>query len=428
MGQRNYSRRRILQIGAASALWPGVAFSGGNAKAVSNEAIKLVIIGGGFGGVAAARYARAQLPNAKVTLLTDKADYWLAPSSNEVIAGLRELSTLKVSYEPLKALGVDVVIDQATGVDAEKRSVSTKSGSRLQYDKLILSPGVAFDYSGIDGLSQSDEDRVPHAWIAGPQTTLLRDQIRAMEDGSFFVMSYPRTPLRCPPALAERACLIADYFKRHKPKSKIIILDANDHAPFEHLFVPVWEQHYADYIDYRNVANDGIIRGVDPNGLIAMTDFEEFEAGAINVVPKQFAGEIAAKAGTVDETGWCPVDVLTSESTLVPDIHVIGDAAFANPIPKAGSAAVSQAAVAVSAIAAKLNGNEPPQPTWQSDCYALSAPAQGLRLGSGYTFKDGEAHRTVLDHSSPDDDTEARTNDARLGAEWLSRIKSEVWG
>lgn len=430
MRQKKYSRRFAMATGAAFAahIVMPIILGGANARAAASAKVKIVIIGGGFGGATAARSAKATMPQAEVILLTDQSSFWMCPGSNAVISGLTDIASIEVNYKNLSARGIDVRLDPAIGVDANKHTVTTQSGTEIRYDKLIMSPGVAFDYSDIEGLSLDTIDRVPHAWKAGPQTSLLKQQLHTMEDGGLFVMTMPRAPYRCPPAPAERACLVADYLKREKPKSKLLILDAKDSFPFQDLFTEAWDALYSDIIEYRSIADDGIVREVDTNTLTAMTDFDEIKADVLNVIPPQTAGNIAIAAGATDATGWCPVDIRTFASTLLEDVYVIGDAALADPLPKAGSTAASQARVAIDAIAASLAGDPVPSPTWIANCYSLAAPDYGVRLGASYIFEDDHVTRNSTDFSvlgASDDTHEA---DARYAEVWLHQIKQEIWG
>ncbi len=421
------TRRDLLLTGAAFAATTAPAFAGGG-PAVSSANFRIVVVGGGFGGASAARAARAMLPDADVTLLIDQPRFWMCPGSNSVIAGYSDLSSIEVGYDSLKTHRIDVTLDPAAGIDTETRTVTTASGRKLIYDKLILSPGVAFDYEPIEGLSLNTADRVPHAWKAGPQTTLLQRQLQEMPDGGLFVMTMPPAPYRCPPAPAERACLVADFLKRNKPGARVLILDAKDEFPFQDLFMEAWNALYPDIIEYRAIADDGIVREVDPETLTAYTDFDEITADVLNVIPPQTAGQIAIDAGATDETGWCPVDIRTFASTLLPDVYVIGDAAFADPLPKAGSTAASQAHVAVAAIAAELAGDPIPAPSWIANCYSLAARDYGVRLGATYIYEDDHVVRNSTNFSELGAPADERAADAEFTDTWLQQVKHEIWG
>ncbi|MEX0694019.1 MAG: FAD/NAD(P)-binding oxidoreductase, partial [Rhodospirillales bacterium] len=305
------TRRSILQGSAAfiaAAITPPV-FAGGPDRTAALVRAHIVVVGGGFGGAAAARTARLKMPEARITLLIDQPRYWMCPGSNSVIAGHHDLAAIEVGYDGLTALGIAVERDPAQGIDPARRTIRTENGRTLRYDKLILSPGIAFDYDSIDGISHVTTERVPHAWKAGPQTDLLKRQLQAMPDGGLFVMTMPPSPYRCPPAPAERACLVAHYLKMHKPRAKVLILDAKDEFPFQDLFTEAWDGLYADIIEYRSIAEDGVVREVDPATLTAFTDFGSEKADVLNVIPPQTAARIAIDCGAADASGWCPVDI-----------------------------------------------------------------------------------------------------------------------
>ncbi|MBO6949301.1 MAG: FAD-dependent oxidoreductase [Rhodospirillales bacterium] len=427
MTKLSLNRRDMMLTGAAFVAAAGPALAGGG-PALASDKLRIAVIGGGFGGAAAARATKAAFPNAQVTLLTDQASFWMCPGSNSVIAGHTALASIEVGYDVIKTHGIEVAHDPATGIDADKHEVATQSGRKIGYDKLILSPGVALDYGSIEGISHDTVDRVPHAWKAGPQTDLLRRQLQAIPDDGLFVMTMPPAPYRCPPAPAERACLVADYLKKHKPGARLLILDAKDEFPFQDLFTEAWDALYPNIIEYRSIADDGVVREVDPETLTAFTDFEEIKADVLNVIPPQTAGKIAIDAGAADETGWCPVDIRTFASTLLPDVYVIGDAAFADPLPKAGSTAASQARVAISAIAAELAGDPVPTPSWIANCYSLAAPDYGVRLGATYIFEDDHVVRDTTNFSELGAPMDERQADAEFTEAWLKQIKHEIWG
>ena len=418
----NLSRRRALQIGAAAgALIAAPAY-------LHAAPARIVIIGGGFGGAAAARAAKAQMPNAEVVLLSDQKCFWMCPGSNAVIAGMQDIGSIEVGYDAVIKRGIDVRFTRANAIDADKHHVMTADGQTIRYDKLIMSPGVALNYSGIEGINEMTVDRVPHAWKAGPQTTLLADQLATIPDGGLFVLSMPRAPYRCPPAPAERACLVAHYLKHNKPGARLLILDAKDSFPFQDLFTEAWDTLYSDIIEYRAIADDGAVREVDPETLTAFTDFDEIKADVLNVIPPQTAGQIAIDAGATDDTGWCPIDIKTFESSLLKDVYVIGDSALTEALPKAGSTAASQARVAVNSAVADLTGTTAQRPSWIANCYSQAAPDYGLRLGASYHLEDGHVVRNGTDFSVLGADADTRESDARYAEVWLEQIKSEIWG
>jgi len=418
---KGLTRRSALQLGAACALTmaPGI---------VGAAPARIVVIGGGFGGAAAARNAKSLLPTAEVILYTDQERYWMCPGSNGVLAGLHGLDRVAVSYDGLRRAGIEVRIGKVTAVDAGAHSIKDETGNTVRYDKLFLSPGIDFDYSDIEGMSARHIDKVPHAWKAGPQTTLLASQLAAMPEGGLFVMSMPRAPYRCPPAPAERACLVAHYLAQHNPTAKVLVLDAKDEFPFQDLFVEAWEKLYPGMIEYRSVANDGVVRAVDPDTLTVQMDFDEVTADVLNIIPPQLAGKIARDCGAADESGWCPVEPGSFASTLLPDVFVIGDASLVDALPKAGSTANSQASLAVATAVAQLTGVDHTLKSWVANCYSLAAPDYGIRLGASYALRDDRVVQTATDFSVTGADADTRKWDADFAGAWLDQIRLEVWG
>lgn len=424
-GNNGFTRRGALRLAMGGAIAGTAALTPHIAGAAK---LRFVVVGGGFGGAAAARAARNLAPEAEVILYTDQPQYWMCPGSNGVVAGLYGLDRVAVSYDGLRAVGVDVRISKVTGIDAAVRTLTDETGGTVRYDKLFLSPGIAFDYGDIEGMSEADIERVPHAWKAGPQSTLLASQLAAMPDGGLFVMSMPRAPYRCPPAPAERACLVAHYLKTHKPGAKILVLDAKDEFPFQELFFEAWETLYPGLIEYRSVADDGVVRGVDPATLTVRTDFGEETADVLNIIPPQIAGPIAHACGAADESGWCPVEPGSFASTLLDHVYVIGDAALVDALPKAGSTAASQAWLAVATAVAELEGRPMPARTWVANCYSLAAPDYGVRLGASYALQDGHVVRTATDFSVTGASMETRREDAAFAEGWLDTVRREIWG
>ncbi|MEW8496820.1 MAG: FAD/NAD(P)-binding oxidoreductase, partial [Candidatus Thiodiazotropha taylori] len=227
---------------------------------------------------------------------------------------------------------------------------------QYDYDKLVVSPGVDFRYDKIDGYDAQAAEKIPHAWKAGPQTVTLRKQLEAMKDGGVCYIAAPPNPFRCPPGPYERAAQIAHYFKMHKPKSKVIILDAKDKFSKQGLFMQGYKKFYGDMVEWVSGAGGGIIEAIDANSRTLVGEVEEYKGDVVNLIPPQKAGKIAQIAGLADDSGWCPVNQKTFESKLHKDVYVIGDACIAGKMPKSGYAANSQGKVCAAAIVATLNG------------------------------------------------------------------------
>jgi sulfide dehydrogenase [flavocytochrome c] flavoprotein subunit len=389
---------------------------------------KIVIIGAGFGGATAARFVRRYNPTIQVTLIDPEADYVACPYSNEVIAGLRDLSSQRFRFQPTD--GITVIRALATGIDATAHRVTLADGTTLPYDRLILSPGVDIAYDKLPGYSPAAAEIMPHAWKAGAQTDLLRRQLEAMADGGTVIISSPANPYRCPPGPYERASLIAHYLKTKKPRSKLIILDAKDAFSKQPLFEAGWAHLYPGLIERISQSDGGTVTSVDPATRTFTTDFGDHKADVANVIPPQRAGKIAALAGAADRTGWCPIDATTFESRLVPGIHVIGDSAIAGAMPKSAFAANAQAKICAAAVVALLADTKPADPLLMNTCYSMLAPETAISVAGVYRPKDGVLTDTLgaAGLSPIDAPPELRAQEAAYADAWFKTITSETFG
>ncbi|UCE89398.1 MAG: FAD-dependent oxidoreductase, partial [Pseudomonadota bacterium] len=349
---------------------------------------RVVVIGGGIGGATAAKYIRMADPSIEVTLVEPLQHYYCCFLSNEVLGGGRKMDTLKFGYDGLAKRGVKVVHDLAVGVDPAKKVVTLKGGKKLNYDRCIVSPGVDFKWEAIEGYDANVAEKLPHAWKAGPQTALLRDQVRAMKDGGTVIIVAPPNPFRCPPGPYERASQIAHYLKTNKPRSKIIILDPKPKFSKMGLFTAGWQKHYGfgtsnSMIEWISGSGGGKVTRVDAKTMTAEASVD-FKGDVINVIPPQKAGKIAFTADLVDEKGWCPVNQGTFESTKHKNIYVIGDASIAKPLPKSGYAANSEAKVCAAAVVASLNKQSAPVPSYVNTCYSIITPEHGISVAMVY--------------------------------------------
>uniref|UniRef100_A0A1S7LJA2 Sulfide dehydrogenase [flavocytochrome c] flavoprotein chain n=1 Tax=Magnetococcus massalia (strain MO-1) TaxID=451514 RepID=A0A1S7LJA2_MAGMO len=391
---------------------------------------QVVVIGGGYGGAVAAKYIRKADPSVAVTLIEQNKHYYSCPLSNPVITGLRDLEVQKWGYEGLAKHGIKVVIDQVTGIDAGSKTVATKGGDKFGYDKLVVSPGVDFRWEAIEGMSPEASEMMPHAWKAGPQTITLRDQLMSLENGKPFILVAPPNPFRCPPGPYERASLVAHYLRKHKPKSKVLLLDPKDKFSKFGLFRGAWKElgYEPNYIEWVPAAEGGKVTRVDAKAGKVYTDMDEFQSTAVNVIPPMKAGAIAAKAGLTDKSGWCPVDLKTFESKLAKDVYVIGDSSIAKGLPKSGYAANSEAKVAANAVVASLNGQPAPMPSYVNTCYSLIAPEYGISVALVSTYKDGKISK-VSGGLSPSKASKAfRKQEAYYAESWYQSIMKDTFG
>jgi len=413
-------RRRAILAAALAA--PFIA----RAQAVP----RIVVIGGGFAGATAAHFLRRAASPPDVVLIEPNPIFTACPFSNEVIAGLRDIAAQRFGYQAVAARGVRVVQQAATAVDAANRGVTLTDGSVLHYDRLVLSPGIDIAWGALPGYDEATAQRMPHAWKAGEQTLLLRQQLEAMPDGGVVVLSAPANPYRCPPGPYERASLIAYYLKTHKPRSKLILLDAKDVFSKQKLFQAAWTKLYPALLEWVSLSDGGNVTRVDPATNSFETDFGTHKADVGNVIPPQRAGRIAALAGVADRTGWCPIDPVTFESKLQPGIHVIGDAAIAGAMPKAAFAANAQAKVCADAILQLLVGATPVDPRLINTCYSLAAPGYGFSVAGVYRPMNGQLTDIAgAGGTSPLDAPDAqRTVEAEYADSWFKTITHETFG
>jgi sulfite dehydrogenase len=359
---------RCMSAGAAFAALAGCAANPGKPAAG-----KVVVIGAGYAGATAAKYIRLWSPDIEVTLVERDSEFISCPLSNLVIGGSKTIADVTVRYGGLAKYGVKQVRDDAVSVDPVKREVRLASGATLGYDRLIVAPGVDVQYDTLPGLAGADaQSKVLHAWKAGPQTVALRRQLEAMRDGGVFAVHVPKAPYRCPPGPYERACQVAHYFKTAKPKSKVLVLDANeDVVSKKALFMAAWNGPYKDIVEYRPNSE---LEDVDVATLTAKLQFGNVKADVLNIVPPQRAGNIALAAGLITANNrWCGVNWLTMESVKAPGVHVLGDATLsAQLMPKSGHMANQHAKVCAAAVIALIK-NEPvnSQPMMVNTCYSF---------------------------------------------------------
>ena len=380
-------RRSFLQTGAVSL----TGLAGCAATTVPSRA-KVVVIGGGYGGAAAARYVRLFSDHRiEVVLIEPDADFVSCPMSNLVLGGSWQMADVTMSYDALRRHhGITVVHDRANAIDTERKTVTLSGGATIAYDKLVVSPGVEFMYDAIEGLPAAHASgRVLHAWKAGPETAALRRQLQAMPDGGVFAITIPEAPYRCPPAPYERACQVAWYFKHAKSRAKVLILDANpDVTSKGALFKAAWAELYKGMVEYRSQYNTTAIDA--GAGLIKFEVQDDVRADVINVLPPMRAGAIAVQAGLNNQANqhWCGVHFLTFESSAATDVFVLGDSIQIAPLmPKSGHMANSQAKVAAAAIVAQLAGWEVnPSPMLTNTCYSFVDDARAVHVTSVHAY------------------------------------------
>jgi sulfide dehydrogenase [flavocytochrome c] flavoprotein subunit len=402
---------------------------------VLGQGKKVVVVGGGTGGATAAKYIKMADEGIDVTIIEPNEHYYTCYMSNEVLGGHRTMDQIKQSYDGLKARGIKVVHEAATGIDADKKVVKTASGE-FPYDRCVVSPGVSMLYDKIEGYSEEAAQKMPHAWKAGEQTKILRSQLEAMDDGGVVLIVAPPNPFRCPPGPYERASQIAWYLKENKPKSKVMILDSKQKFSKQGLFTQGWERLYGfgteDSLIEWLPGPDNTVVSVDADAMSVTNDFgDEVKGAVINVIPPQAAGKIALDAGLADDSGWCPVDKKTFESTIHKGIHVIGDAAIATAMPKSGYSANSQGKVAAAAIIAMLNGDDPGVPAYVNTCYSIIGKDYGISVAAVYRLSEDGATIAGVEGSgglTPSDAPDfALAREVQYAYSWYDNIVHDIF-
>ncbi len=423
------NRRDFLKLGGLATAVSAATLSNVHAASVPH----VVIIGGGVGGATAAKYLKLADKDVKVTIIEKNPVYVRPYGSSEVIVGHIPYSAIEVRYDDLKKnYGIEFIIDTVTGFDPAARSVTLASGSSVNYDKLIVSPGIQLKYDAIPGYSEDiANSQVPSGWIAGPQTQLLAEQLKAIPQGGTFVLVAPPNPYRCPPGPYERTALVTEWMLKHNPKGKVLLLDPKDNFVTDTTMLQGWNRLYnfpipADYeaafvteLKKSKVLseNDGVAqlyeKGIlqKPTGPSMITWVRAKEGGralkldvanktietesgvhhydVLNIVPPMVAGKIAHDMGLADKTGFCPIDFATFESSIHKGVYVIGDASI-TPMPKSGASANTQAKVVAMAVLAALKGQAPAVPAWGNVCYALAGHEYGLFVVDVFELKDGK--------------------------------------
>lgn len=418
------NRRQFVTAAGSLALLPLVGCS------TKPEAQQVIVVGGGFGGSAVAKYLKKYQPSLNVILIEPNQTHVTCPGSNWHLANLVSMEQLTFNYEGLKKRGIQVIHDRVTEIDDKGHQVALAGGQKLSYTKLIVSPGIDFKWGAIDGVTQANAEKIPHAWQAGAQTTLLKKQIETMKQGGTFVMIAPPNPYRCPPGPYERVGMVAQYFKKHNPKAKIIVLDPKDKFSKQGLFVEAWQDLYGDMVEWTGVNDGGKVSKVDVSTMTVYAEAGEIKADVINAIPPQKAGALAFKAGLTNETGFCPVNPTTFESTIKQDIYVIGDAAIAGAMPKSAHSAVSHAKMTAAAVVNALAGKPSFATINANTCYSLVSDNYAISIVGVYSVQDGKIGeiKGAGGVSPAKADSDFRAMEAVYAKGWYSSITQDVWG
>ena len=396
--------------------------------AIAQAKGKVVIVGGGAGGATVAHLVKKGAPELDVTLVEVQQQYTTCFFSNLFLGGFRSFESITHSYDGLKKIGVKVVHELATGVDPEKKTVALNGGTTLSYDKLVLSPGIDFKWESIEGYSEAGAEKMPHAYKAGVQTQALKNQLAGMKAGGTVVMVTPPNPFRCPPGPYERASMIANYLKKNKPGSKLLILDPKPKFSKMALFQEAWETYYNDIIEWLPPdMSGGGAKKVDVGAMTVTTGGDEkIKADVANIIPAQKAGTIAAAAGCTDGD-WCPINPVDFSSKKVKDVHVLGDASIAKAMPKSGFSANSQAKVVVNALHAELASKKKFPARFRNTCWSLVSDNDGVKVGASYKAGAEAVEATSKFISKPGEDAKLRKSTYLESLDWYTAMTNEMF-
>lgn len=418
------SRRNFIKFAGGISALGLFACTGRNLLSTN---AKIVVIGGGFGGATVSKYLKLISPSISVTLVERNPVFYTCPHSNHVIAGIDDLKSLARNYNYLEQkYGIRLLVDEAIEIDPIRKTVRLKNSASLEYDRLVVAPGIDFKWDAIEGYDEQSSVIVPHAWKAGKQTQLLQQQLQTMPDGGVVIIAPPANPFRCPPGPYERASLMAYYLKTHKPRSKILILDAKTKFSKQALFLKGWKNLYPGMIEWISWADEGDIERIGIKSKTVFTEFGNHRADVLNVIPPQKASVIAQRTGLTDKSGWCPINQNTFESNLLPGIHVIGDACIATPMPKSGFSANAQAKICALAILELINDRDPEPASLINTCYSFLNPDYAISVSAVYRYSIAE--KKLLTRSSGVTPMNA---DRRIEAEyadgWYKNIIADVF-
>lgn len=422
------NRRRML-VGSSvfgSALALGAPVVLGQAKQ------RVVVIGGGPGGATAAKYIAKDSGGALDVVLVEPASQFVTCfHSNLYLGGFRSLQSITHGYDKLTAnYGIRHARQMATQIDRDKKQVLLADGTRLSYDRLVVSPGIDLKYDSVPGWGQAHEETMPHAWKAGKQTEILKARLDAVPNGGLIVMIAPPNPYRCPPGPYERVSMMAHVLKSAgKKDAKIVIIDPKESFSKQGLFQQGWDTYYPGMVEWLGPKIHEGVKSVDPKTNTVETGFETYKnAALVNVIPAQMAGKIARDSGLANGSGFCAIDPETMRSTIDANIYVLGDACIAGDMPKSAFAANSQAKVAAMNVRAELTGARAFPARYANTCWSLIAPDDTVKVGGSYASKDGKI-AAVETFVSKNGETQAmRKEQQGENMGWYAGITNDMFG
>jgi len=389
---------------------------------------RVVVIGGGPGGATVAKYvARDSQGAIDVTMVEPLEKFITCFHSNLFLGDMRSMESITHPYK-LGGYGVKHVRQMAAAIDRDKKQVRLADGSTLDYDRLVVAPGIDIKFDSVPGYSEAAADIMPHGWKPGAQTLLVKKQLDALEDGSTIVMLAPPNPYRCPPGPYERVSVMAKVLKaKGHTKSKIIVIDPKDKFSKMALFQEGWQKHYPGMVEWMDPKMHGGVKSVDPSAMTVTTDFETIKASMVNVIPAQMAGKIARDAGLANQTGYCPIDATNMKSAIDPNIYVLGDASIAGAMPKSAFAANSQAKVVANAVRGELTGARTFPARYANTCWSVLAKDDTVKVGGRYEPKDGAIAEVEGFVSKTGEDAGLRFQTAEENMGWYAGITADIF-
>lgn len=419
-------RREFISAGAIAVA--GALSSRARSRSISAGLPLVAIVGGGFAGASCAMQLRRLNPKISVTLVDPVSRYVTCPMSNEALVGLRTMQSITIARDGLQRAGIRYICDRVTAIDADQRKLRLRGDRAIAYDRLVVAPGIRFLWGNPEGYDEVlAARRMPHAWQAGVQTRWLAEQLQSISNGSTIAISVPPGLMRCPPGPYERASLIAYWLKRHKPRSKVVIFDANNHFPRQDVFASAWAEFYPDMIEWIPATQGGVITRVDARRNILYSSAGAHKVAVANIIPPQAPGQLVLDAGLASGHGWSPIKPASFESQLVKCVHVIGDACIADAMPKSASAAHSQALQCAAAIAAAFEDREPPAAKFESVCYSVVAPRKALAIHAKFRVIDAEIDQIAASADAPPAQP-STLGYADEATDWYKTICSDSFG
>lgn len=427
------SRRELGRlVGGAGAA--SLTLGASSTFAIAQSAPRVVIVGGGAGGATVAHYLikdrKPTDPQIDITLIEANPIYSSSFFSNLFLGGFRTLESLSHDYKGLSHLGIKVVHDYVTAVDTAKRTVATRGGATVSYDRLVLSPGMQIKYDAIAGYTAEAAKEFPHAYDTDANgKRMLHAAMEKMPDGGTFLMVMPANPFRCPPGPYERACMIAHYLKTRKPKSKLVILDPKKAFSKQPVFAEGFAKYYkgiielnlsTDFDDFAVTELDGKARQVKTKS------GQAFKFDAANIIPNQKAGQIAIAAG-LTKGDWVPINPENFTAQAAKNVYVVGDSTIASQMPKSAFSANSQGKVVAADILADLSKQEKFPPRFRNTCWSLIAPDDCVKVGANYTPKDGKLASVGGFVSQPGEPEGQRRQNYAEAVGWYAGITEDMF-